>query len=49
MPSLVPSMDSAADGAVIACGALYSVKAITPLLALGSASFNSIGVDELVM
>ena len=37
------------DGAVIASGMLNSVKLMTPPLAVGSASFISTGVDELVM
>ena len=48
IPSALPSIDSAADGAVMVNGVLYSVNVITPPEAPGSASFASMGVVVLV-
>ena len=48
MPSALPSIDSAADGAVMVNGVLYSVNVITPPEVPGSASLASIGVAVLV-
>ena len=48
MPSALPSIDSAADGAVMVNGVLDTVNVITPPVAPGSASFASVGVAELV-